>query len=93
MPEVIVEVFTPGGIRIGKFIDPKVELVSHHNYSITGRFVDADGQVPDKIEYNPEILPYSADLSTTTYCAHKEIVKVYVHRGRQPVQMIGVCKQ
>ncbi len=93
MPETTVEVFTPGGIKVGTFIDPEVVLVSEHNYSISGRFVDSDGQIPDKIEYNPEVLPYSANISTTTRCAHNEIVKVYVQRGRQPVQMIGVCKR
>ena len=92
MPDLTVEIFTPQGARVGKFINPKVEMVPEHHYSITGKFVDESGETPDKIQFNPEVLPYTADISTVTKCTHKCVVKLYVQRGRQPVNMIGTCK-
>ncbi len=93
MPDLLVEVFTPTGAKVGVFINPKIEMVSTHHYSITGTFVDAEGTTPDKIQFNPEVLPYTADISSATQCAHRRIVKVYVQRGRQPVNMIGECRK
>ena len=92
MPDVIVEIFTPRGAKVGKFVNPKVEMVPNHYYSISGQFTDENGQVPDRIEFNPEALPYTADITGATKCTHKKIIRVYVQRGRQPIEMIGVCQ-
>ena len=93
MPDVIVEVFTPLGIKVGKFINPKIEMVPEHNYIISGQFFEVNGESVDKIQFNPEVLPYTADISGATKCVHNRIVQVYVQRARQPVQMMGVCEQ
>lgn len=91
MPDVIIDVFTPQGARVGKFINPKIEMVPDHNYSVTGIFVDDQGNTPDRIEFNPEILPYTLDIGAATKCTHNKVTKAYVQRARQPVNMTGVC--
>lgn len=91
MPDVIVEVFTPQGVKVGKFINPKIEMAPDHYYVISGQFTEADGRTVDKIPFNPEVLPYYADISGATKCSHQKIVRVYVQRARQPVQMMGEC--
>ena len=88
-----VEVFTPEGLKVGEFIDPAVAMSADHYYSLSGRFINADGTVAERIPFNPEILPYSADISAVQKCQHVTLVRVYVQRGRQPVQMTGTCSK
>ncbi len=91
MPDAIVEVFTSQGTIVGRFVNPRIERLSEHYYSITGTFVDADGTVLDRIDFNPEVMPYTADISPASPCDHTKLVMVYVQRGRNPIQMTGVC--
>ena len=93
MAEVTIDIFTPSGIKVGKFVNPQIQMAPDHYYTISGRFTDSEGTVPDKIEYNPEVLPYIADISSASQCAHKKLVRLYVQRGRQPVEMSGECQK
>lgn len=91
MADVIVEIFTPSGAKVGEFVNPTITVFSGHHYSISGKFCDAEGAFPDKIEFNPQVLPYTADISGTSQCPHTKLVNVYVQRGRQPMEMTGSC--
>ncbi len=90
MPDVIVPVYTWAGIKVGYFVNPKVERFAQDHYSICGHFCQPDGSLPDRIEFNPQVLPYRVDLSGLEEFQHAELSGVYVQRGRQPVAMTGV---
>ena len=90
MTETIVDIYTPTGAKVGSFKNPKVEALTSDHYEITGNFFEADGKAAERVEFNPQVLPYTADVSSVTGLAHKKLVQVYVQRGRQPVQMTGV---
>jgi len=89
MSKVKVNVYTPSGILVGYFVDPKVLTFAQGEYEISGHFFDGSGQVITKIEFNPEAVPYTADLSAMESSKHKRLKNVYVQRGRQPVKMTG----
>ncbi|MBS1997508.1 MAG: hypothetical protein JSS86_14405, partial [Cyanobacteria bacterium SZAS LIN-2] len=55
---------------------------------IHGDFYDIDGERVMKLEFNPQTLPYSCDISSLT-AGHKKLTSCYVQRGRQPVLMSG----
>lgn len=90
MTEMTVDIFTPNGQKVGRFKNPTIDLLTADHYEITGIFCEADGSVVDRVEFNPQVLPYEADISQAPGLPHKRLVNVYVQRGRQPVQMIGV---
>lgn len=92
MAEVVVEIRTPNGQKVGLFKSPTVEMLPAHHYFITGRFFEPDGTAAARVEFNPQVLPYEADISAVTRCEHKKLVGVYVQKGRQPVRMVGVCE-
>jgi len=91
MSESTVIVYTPNGTKVGYYLKPTIEMLPEHHYQISGDFYDASGNLVGKVEYNPQVLPYNADISTVSKCAHKKLVGIYVQRGRQPVAMTGVC--
>jgi hypothetical protein len=91
MTEQTVNIYAPNGARVGYFVNPVVEMLPEHHYIISGEFRSPEGLPYPKVEFNPQVLPYTADLSTVTKCSHDKIVAVYVQRGRQPVKMTGSC--
>lgn len=93
MPEQKIEVFTPKGIKIGYFTNPSLHQFAEHHYQISGQFHDPSGKLFGKVEYNPQVLPYKADISSISKCGHKQIIGLYVQRGRQPVEMTGSCPE
>lgn len=93
MSDLIVEVLTPEGIKVGSFKNAEVKMLSRHHYLISGHFFEATGQLAEKIEFNPQVLPYIANISQVSQCTHTRLAKVYVQRGRQPIEMIGVCEE
>jgi hypothetical protein len=90
MADVVVSVYTTSGVKVGHFKNPLIELFTDDHYSLTGNFYDPDGVLSDRIEFNPQILPYMADLSELSEYRHKKVSRVYVQRGRQPVSMTGI---
>lgn len=90
MADVVVSVYTPTGVKVGYFKNPVIELFTADHYCLTGHFYDPDGELSDRIEFNPQVLPYLADLSELTDYNHRKVDQVYVQRGRQPVSMTGV---
>ena len=89
MTAVKVNIYTPTAQHVGYFLYPEVESFPDNDYEITGRFFDELGEPVGKMEFNPEVLPYLADLSDVKGVAHKKLVKVYLQRGRQPIRMTG----
>lgn len=90
MTEKKAKVSTAVGQTIGYFVNPLVENLCEKDYEISGTFVDESGRPYEKIEFNPEVLPYIIDLSQLTELGFAQIQKAYVQRGRQPVRMTGV---
>lgn len=96
MADVKVNVYTPAGKNVGYFINPEVKVYPAGDYEITGDFFEPTGEKPTRIDFNPEAMPYTADLSD--YCnnnpkvSHKKLSSVYVQSGRQPITMSGQGK-
>ncbi len=92
MSESIVRMYTPAGKVVGYFKDPVVDMSPEHYYEIAGEFFVEGGEHPEKVEFNPQMLPYVADISAVKKCPHGTLQGVYVQRGRQPVRVTGSCK-
>jgi hypothetical protein len=90
MGDVKAKVSTPLGDTIGFFVNPKVVNLASSDFEISGTFVDEEGRPFERIEFNPEIVPYTVDLSCLSFISLKSLVRTYVQRGRQPVVMTGV---
>jgi hypothetical protein len=90
MSEIKVKIYTPAGKYLGYFLNPEIEKFPEFEYEITGRFFEETGQSTDKVEFNPESLPYTADLSELKDVPHARLINVYVQRGRQPVRISGL---
>lgn len=89
MTEAKVNIYTPQGQFVGYFLNPQVKEFQEGDYEIKGEFFDSEGLRISKIDFNPQILPYTADLSEIPDLANERIYRVYVQRGRQPVMMTG----
>ncbi len=91
MSNTIVRVYTAAGRLVGYFIDPQVDIHPDHYFQVTGRFVDADGQPLEKLQFNPQSLPYTLDLSGLKKCEHATVSGGYIQRGRHPVVITANC--
>lgn len=87
----VVKVFTPGGKFVGQFVNPKVEMYPEHHYEISGEFVDEHGHLFERVELNPQVLPYTLDISTVKKCAHTTLQGGYISRARHPVKIMASC--
>ncbi len=92
MAERVIKVFTPSGKLVGQFLSPTVQMFPDHHYEISGEFVDEQGRPVKKLEFNPQVLPYTLDISGAKQCNHSTLQGGYVQRGRQPVKITGSCK-
>lgn len=90
MKNAKVTIHNADGKVIGYFIDPEVDIYPESEYELSGRFFEESGQPAAKIEFNPQALPYTADVSQLSGLKHDKLVNVYVQRGRQPVRMSGL---
>jgi len=90
MSDVKVKVYTPGGQYVGYFLNPSINQFPEAEYEISGRFFEDTGVAIGKLDFNPQSVPYMADLSEVVGCAHGRLVNVYIQRGRQPVRMTGL---
>jgi hypothetical protein len=90
MSDVKITVVTPQGRIVGFFINPKIENLCQNDFEISGTFVDEEGHPFEKVDCNPEVIPYAADLSPLSRDDLKTLARLYVQRGRQPVVMTGV---
>ncbi len=92
MSEVKVQVFSTHGQPVGYFINPAFASFPEGEYEISGEFFGTDNQHTVRIDFNPEAVPYSCDLSQAKDVPYNELINVYVQRGRQPVTMTGKGK-
>jgi hypothetical protein len=90
MSDVKAKVCGPRGQTIGFFINPEVKNLCQNDFEISGTFVDEEGQALEKVEFNPEAMPYTVDLSLASLAGLKSLLRAYVQRGRQPVVMTAV---
>jgi hypothetical protein len=88
MAEVKINVYTPAGRHVGYFLNPAVKSYPEGDYELDGAFYDAEGNKVVKLEFNPQVLPYSCDIGPLSQ-GHKKLHSCYVQRGRQPVMMSG----
>ncbi|MBZ0189135.1 MAG: hypothetical protein K8F91_23020 [Candidatus Obscuribacterales bacterium] len=89
MSETRVNIYTPTGAHVGYFLNPVVKQFPEGEYELKGEFFDSQNQRVVKLDVNPEVLPYVADLKEITDVDADRIGRVYVQRGRQPVSMTG----
>ena len=92
MSDRVIKVFTPAGKLVGQFVDPTVAMYPEGHYEICGQFVDQDGKPVTKLEFNPQVLPYTLDISPAMQCKHSKLQGGYIQRGRQPVKMTASYK-
>lgn len=85
MGEGKVNVFKSNGALLGYFRDPQINQFSEGEYEIKGMFYGADGSLPTKLDFNPQISPYWASLEGLSGIKHQQLTNVYIQRGRQPV--------
>src|SRR5262249_51317508 len=73
MADVKVNVYTPTGDAVGYFLNPVIKAYPEGDYEVTGEFFDSDGSRVDKLNFNPQALPYSADMSAVQGLAHSKL--------------------
>lgn len=93
MSEVKVNIYTPAGKHVGFFVNPIIKEFQEGDYELKGEFFDSEGLRVTKLDFNPQALPYTADLSQVENASDRKIYRVYVQRGRQPVHMTGNVSQ
>ena len=89
MSDVKVNIYPPAGHHVGFFKNPTVKQFNEGDYELQGEFFDSDGTRVTKLDFNPQALPYTADLSEVDNVPDKKIYRVFVQKGRQPIHMSG----
>ena len=89
MSDVKVNIYTQDGQHVGYFLNPKVDSFADDDYELTGHFYDEHGKLSGKMDFNPQVLAYVADLTDVKDVAHKKLERVFLQRGRQPICMTG----
>jgi hypothetical protein len=90
MADAKVKIFKSNGELIGYFEDPKVDAYAQGEYEISGQFFLQTGELARKLEFNPQALPYVAELTNLPNVPHKKLGFVYVQSGRQPMRFSAV---
>lgn len=85
----LVKIYTPNGRYVGYFAEPEIRSYPEGGYEIQGQFYDDRGEPVGKIEYNPQALPFTAELAGIKDVKHTKLFNVYVQRGRDPICMSG----
>ena len=92
MADKNIKVYSPSGKVVGTLQNVDVEMYPEHHYELRGTFVPEDGQAVDRIEFNPQVRPFTIDITGISRCKHNLLHMGYVQRGRQPVMMTASCK-
>jgi|SRR5271170_1958802 len=90
MADAKVKIFKSSGELIGYFEEPKFQTYSQGEYEISGQFFLQNGELASKLEFNPQALPYVAEILSVPEIPHKKLGYVYVQSGRQPIRFSGV---
>jgi hypothetical protein len=89
MSKQTIKIFSPSGQYIGYFTNPKIEFFPDSDYDFEGSFYDAAGELVSRIEYNPQALPYTAELDGMPDLKHTRLHTVYIQHARNPIKMSG----
>lgn len=92
MADKSIKVYLPSGKVVGTFQNAELVMYPEHHYEVRGTFVPASGVSVDKVDFNPQVLPYTIDITGMTRCKHNVLRMGYIQRGRQPVMMTASCK-
>lgn len=90
MTEEIVNIYKSNGAMLGYFKDPQISQFGEDEYEIQGIFHNADGALANKMDFNPQSLPYWAEIKNINPVKHSQLTNVYVQRGRQPMVVTGL---
>jgi len=90
MADPKVKIFKSNGELIGYFEEPQIRTYSQGEYEISGQFFLQSGDLATKLDFNPQALPYVAELVGLPDIPHKKLGFVYVQSGRQPVRFSAV---
>jgi len=90
MAEAIINIYKRNGALLGYFRDPKISQLGDDEYEIHGVFHQADGYLASKLDFNPQSLPYWAEITGASGVKHTQLTNVYVQRGRQPATITGL---
>jgi hypothetical protein len=89
MSEQTIKIFSPSGLYIGYFSNPQIEFFPDSDYDFQGTFYDAAGDIIDRVEYNPQALPYTAEIDGMPDVKHKRLHTVFIQHARSPIKMSG----
>ncbi len=90
MSETTVNVYKKNGSMLGYFRGPKISQFGSDEYEVHGVFYDAEGALVEKLEFNPQSLPYWAEIKNTPDIKHSQLTNVYIQRSRQPITITGL---
>jgi hypothetical protein len=85
-----IAIYKSNGSPLGYFCQVQVKRFGQDEYSIEGIFYAADGSIPDKMEFNPQALPYWGTVEEGLNINHKNLTNIYIQHGRQPVVMTAL---
>jgi len=75
---------------LGYFREPKISQFGNDEYEVHGVFYDPEGALTEKLEFNPQSLPYWAEIKDAAGAKHSQLTNVYIQRGRQPMTVTGL---
>lgn len=84
-----IEIYNSDGSILGHILSPELNVFSLKEYEIKGVFYDTSGNCVTKVDFNPEAIPYCANLQDLPNCPHKYLTRVYIQKGRQPIVITG----
>jgi len=90
MTDGIVNIYKKNGSLLGYFKDPKISQFGADEYEIAGVFHNAEGSLVNKMDFNPQSLPYWGEIKNITGINHSQLTNVYIQRGRQPIVVSGL---
>ena len=90
MAEEKLTVYTKKGEVLGYFRQPKINQYGNDEYEVEGNFYDSEGNLVERLDFNPQALPYWAEFKDAPNLSHTRLTNVYVQKGRQPIIMSGL---
>jgi hypothetical protein len=90
MVEGRINIYRKNGSLLGYFRDPKISLYGNDEYEVKGIFHDAEGSLVERLDFNPQSVPYWAEIKDIPGSKHNQLTNVYVQSGRQPMTISGL---
>lgn len=85
-----VNIYKKNGALLGYFREPRISQFGNDEYEVHGVFYDAEGAILEKLEFNPQSLPYWAEIKDAPDIKHINLTNVFIQRGRQPITITGL---